>query len=355
MLKKSRYCGGSMGSRMLNHVSLFAGLGGFIAAANRRDIQTIFATDFEAHCIKTIQNSFPDVPVACENIMDLDFSEHFNIETQIDILSAGFPCQSFSTAGANLGFDDPRGKLFFEIPRLIESLVNPPKVVLLENVPHLKMFDNGSRLSRVIQELRMSGYWVSSAQSLILNSRDICGSPQRRERLYIIAYHSEYFKKNFFNFNGFKSVDAQDLWSLLDTNIKQDDKLYLEEDNKYYLMLKQSIRKHNSQLLYQIRRVGVRVCPENICPTLTANMGGGGHNVPFLQDDWGIRKLSISECLRLQGYRPGEILFPNDIPNNRKYMMIGNAIHAGTVESVLQNIDLTQERSKQNDRMELSA
>ena len=182
---------------MLNHVSLFAGLGGFIAAANRRDIQTIFATDFEAHCIKTIQNSFPDVPVACKNIIDLNFSDHFNIETQIDILSAGFPCQSFSTAGANLGFEDPRGQLFFEIPRLIESLVNPPKVVLLENVPYLKIFDNGSRLSRVIQELRMLGYWVSSAQSLILNSREISGSPQRRERLYIIAYHSEYFKKNF--------------------------------------------------------------------------------------------------------------------------------------------------------------
>ena len=340
---------------MLNHVSLFAGLGGFIAAANRRDIQTIFATDFEAHCIKTIQNSFPDVPVACKNIIDLNFSDHFNIETQIDILSAGFPCQSFSTAGANLGIEDPRGQLFFEIPRLIESLVNPPKVVLLENVPYLKMFDNGSRSSRVIQELRMLGYWVSSAQSLILNSREISGSPQRRERLYIIAYHSEYFKKNFFNFTDFKSVEPKNLWSLLDTKSKQDERLYLEEDNKYHMMLDQSMRKHNTQSLYQIRRVGVRVCPENICPTLTANMGGGGHNVPFLRDDWGIRKLSINECLRLQGYEPGEIKFPEDLPNTYKYMMIGNAIHAGTVECVLRNIDFTQERNTKHDRMELSA
>ena len=340
---------------MLNHVSLFAGLGGFIAAANRVKIQTIFATDLENHCIKTIENSFPGVPVAAKNIVDLNFSDHFDINTQIDILSAGFPCQSFSSAGSNLGFEDPRGKLFFEIPRLIETLTNPPKVVLLENVPYLKIFDKGSRLSRVIQELRMLGYWVSSAQSLILNSREISGSPQRRERLYIIAYHSDYFKKNFFNFKDFESVEPINLWSLLDTKNKQDERLYLEEDNKYHMMLDQSMRKHNTQLLYQIRRVGVRVCPENICPTLTANMGGGGHNVPFLKDDWGIRKLSINECLRLQGYEPGEIKFPEHLPNSYKYMMIGNAIHAGTVECVLRNIDFTQERNAKHDRMELSA
>ena len=340
---------------MLNHVSLFAGLGGFIAAANRAKIRTIFATDVEAHCVKTIKNSFPEVPVACKDIVDLNFSDHFDTNNQIDILSAGFPCQSFSRAGSNLGFDEPRGKLFFEIPRLVETLTNPPKVILLENVPFLKVFDNGSRLSRIIQELRMLGYWVSSAQSLILNSREICGSPQRRERLYIIAYHSDYFKKNFFNFTNFQSVEPEELWSLLDISCKQDKKLYLEKDSKYYLMLDQSIRKNNAQLLYQIRRIGVRVCPENICPTLTANMGGGGHNVPFLKDEWGIRKLSINECLRLQGYAPGEIIFPENLPSSHKYTMIGNAIHAGTVECVLRNVNFEQERNVKHDRMELSA
>ena len=340
---------------MLNHVSLFAGLGGFIAAANRAKIRTVFATDLEAHCVKTIEKSFPDVPVACKDIVDLNFSDYFDTNKQIDILSAGFPCQSFSAAGSNLGFEDPRGKLFFEIPRLIETLANPPKVLLLENVAHLKVFDNGSRLTRVIQELRMLGYWISSAQALILSSREISGGPQRRERLYIIAYHSDFFKKNFFNFSNFKSVDPQDLWSLLDTTNKQDKRLYLDEDSKYHMMLDQSLKKHSDKLLYQIRRVGVRVCPKNICPTLTANMGSGGHNVPFLKDKWGIRKLSINECLRLQGYEPGEIIFPEDLPMSYKYMMIGNAIHAGTVERVIRNINFTQERNVKNDRMELSA
>ena len=62
---------------MLNHVSLFAGLGGFIAAANRAKIRTVFATDLEAHCVKTIEKSFPDVPVACKDIVDLNFSDYF--------------------------------------------------------------------------------------------------------------------------------------------------------------------------------------------------------------------------------------------------------------------------------------
>jgi DNA (cytosine-5)-methyltransferase 1 len=183
---------------MRNHIALFAGLGGFSVATRRVGINTIFATDLETHCIKTIKKSFPGTPTACIDISALDFRDHFNTNVEVDLLSAGFPCQSFSMAGSNLGFDDPRGKLFFEIPRLIKNLDAPPKVVLLENVPFLKIFDNGSRLNIVIQALRKQGYWVSVAQAPILNSRDVCGTPQRRERLYIVAYHSTFFKKKLF-------------------------------------------------------------------------------------------------------------------------------------------------------------
>ena len=190
-----------------------------------------------------------------------------------------------------------------------------------------------------MQEMRMLGYWLSSAQSLVLDSYKISGSPQRRERLYMIAYHSDYFKKNLFNFQSFHPMPAEKVWSIISRDTEQERSLYLDEDSKYFQMLGQAITKGGIDSLYQIRRVGVRKCPPDICPTLTANMGGGGHNVPFLRDNFGIRRLSIAECLKLQGYADGEIVFPKDLPNGRKYTMIGNAIHAGTVEKVVRQIE----------------
>lgn len=327
-----------MGHLTRKHLALFAGLGGFLVAAKRNGIDTMFATDLEDGCTRTIETSFPGTTCVNEDISKLYFENYFDLDTNVDLLSAGFPCQSFSNAGNNLGFDDPRGKLFFEIPRLIKSLEAPPKVVLLENVAHLKLFDGGSRLNLIIQEMRMLGYWLSSAQSLVLDSSKISGSPQRRERLYMIAYHSDYFKKNLFDFENFRSIPANDVWSIVTREVEQDASLYLDKGNKYFQMLDQAIAKGGTRSLYQIRRVGVRKCPPNICPTLTANMGGGGHNVPFLKDSFGIRKLSITECLRLQGYADGEIIFPENLSNGRKYTMIGNAIHAGAVEKIVKQI-----------------
>ena len=84
-------------------------------------------------------------------------------------------------------------------------------------------------------------------------------------------------------------------------------------------------------------------------------MGAGGHNVPFLRDKRGIRKLSVSECLKLQGYNDSEIIFPEGLPRIYQYTMIGNAVHAGTVTRVLEKIDFSQEKIVKHDRMELSA
>ena len=66
--------------------------------------------------------------------------------------------------------------------------------------------------------------------------------------------------------------------------------------------------------LYQLRRSYVREKKAGLCPTLTANMGIGGHNVPFIRDSWGIRKLRVDEVARLQGFVTDESLFPSIIP-----------------------------------------
>lgn len=324
------------------HIALFAGLGGFIVSCNRRNIETVFANDFENACVKTLESSFQGLKVSESDIARLKLSDWLDVKQDIDLLSAGFPCQPFSQAGENKGFEDQRGKLFFEIPRICSELKSPPKVLLIENVSHLKIFNKGSRLARVIQALRSKGYWVNESSSCILDSNKFGGSPQRRKRLFIIAYHSHYFKKNYFHADVLEEKPALRIWDLIKRDEKKDEHVYLEEDNKYCHMINKAISEHGENRLYQIRRVEVRPCPEGICPTLTANMGGGGHNVPFLRDNFGIRRLTVNECLHLQGYMPDEIVFPSDLSDGTKLSMIGNAVHPGVVDLILDRIDFSK-------------
>ena len=96
--------------------------------------------------------------------------------------------------------------------------------------------------------------------------------------------------------------------------------------------------KHGKKRLFQIRRVEARACPPNTCPTLTANMGSGGHNIPFTYDRSGLRKLSINECLRLQGFDPNKIDMTSQIPTNHIRKMIGNAVHVNVVKNIILEI-----------------
>ena len=78
------------------------------------------------------------------------------------------------------------------------------------------------------------------------------------------------------------------------------DKFFYRQDKYNYKELTESIKKKNT--FYQWRRVYVRENKNGVCPTLTANMGTGGHNVPLIKDDNGIRKLTPRECFNLQGF-----------------------------------------------------
>ena len=87
---------------------------------------------------------------------------------------------------------------------------------------------------------------------------------------------------------------------------------------------------------YQWRRKYVRENKSGVCPTLTANMGTGGHNVPIIKDDFGIRKLTPRECARLQGFNDNYIL-PN-IADSHLYKQIGNSVSIPVVEQIAYRI-----------------
>lgn len=99
-----------------------------------------------------------------------------------DLLVGGFPCQSFSIAGARKGFDDTRGTLFFEIARI--AAVKKPKYIYMENVPGLLNHDSGKTFETILHTLDELGYDVCWQ---VLNSKNF-GVPQSRNRVFIIGY-----------------------------------------------------------------------------------------------------------------------------------------------------------------------
>lgn len=103
----------------------------------------------------------------------------------IDLITGGFPCQSFSIAGQRKGFEDTRGTLFFEIARI--ASVKRPKYLFLENVPGLLSHNKGRTFKTILSSLEELGYDVVWQ---VLNSKNF-GVPQSRKRLYLIGFHRE--------------------------------------------------------------------------------------------------------------------------------------------------------------------
>lgn len=323
----------------MEHVALFAGMGGFIQAADNLDFNTSWANELDSNCCDVLKLNFPSTFVSEKSIKEITSSDLKTLPDEIDLLTAGFPCQSFSVAaGGATGFEDDRGKLFFEIPRIIASMKSPPKVVLLENVPNIKVFDKGSWLKVILNEMRFSGYWVKENHSEILSAEKIAGSPQTRERLFIVCCHKEYFKSNPFKFSSVKKQKPTNVFDIIDLNVKYEDDYYLQEDNKYFKMIKALAKNNRSDKLYQIRRVEARACKPGKCPTLTANMGDGGHNVPFVFDNYGLRRLHEDECMIMQGFDPKLFLWPESILRKQKLRMIGNAVNVDLVELIMRQI-----------------
>ncbi len=305
---------------MCRFIDLFAGVGGFHLAFKSENC--VFASEIDINARETYKLNFPNTRLEGDitKIDEKDIPEH-------DILCAGFPCQPFSVAGYRKGFEDARGTLFFDIARIIKY--HRPKAVLLENVKNLENHDNGNTLKTIINILRDLNYHVSYK---ILNSAEYSNIPQNRERIFIAAFNKE--KVN--NYLNFKFPEPIELTKTIHDFIeheKQDD-IYYYNSTKYYEIFDENIK--NKDTVYQWRRHYVRENKSNLCPTLTANMGEGGHNVPIIRDDYGIRKLTPRECFNFQGY-PKNFKLPKQ-SNSKLYKQAGNSIVYPLVKKIADNI-----------------
>jgi DNA (cytosine-5)-methyltransferase 1 len=150
----------------------------------------------------------------------------------------------------------------------------------------------------------------------------------------MVAFSMTHFKSGKFEFPTERTVKPKNLDDFIDFNGIQDDEYYLPEDNRYHKMI--SKRVNDRKCLYQLRKYEVRAKGPGVCPTLTANMGLGGHNVPFLIDGRGLRKLTEYECLKLQGFQ--NFLFPENVPRARRYTQVGNSVAVPVADLLAQRV-----------------
>lgn len=301
--------------------SLFAGIGGVDLGFENAGFSIKWANEIDEKACKTYKANFSH-KIICDDIKNLNPKK---LE-KVDILTAGFPCQAFSIAGYRKGFEDDRGSIFFDLMKIVEEI--KPRVLFLENVKNLKSHHQGQTFKHIVSYVEKLGYKIKYQ---VMNTCEYSNIPQNRERIYIVCFLNQ---KNYDNFEFPKKVNKRlSIKDLVDRKVNDDS--YYYNKTKYYDTLKQEMKSKDT--CYQWRRQYVRENKSNLCPTLTANMGTGGHNVPLVLDDKDIRKLTPRECARFQGFDDGFKL-PSDIPKSALYKQFGNSVSVPVIQAIAKEI-----------------
>ncbi len=306
-------------------IDLFAGIGGFRIACQNIGGECVFSSEWDSNAQKTYAYNFGEIPYG-----DItDEAVKGAIPERFDLLCGGFPCQAFSIAGYQKGFEDTRGTLFFDVADIIKR--HRPKAVFLENVKNLKGHDNGNTFKVIKKTLEDLNYVVYDK---VMNAMEYANVPQHRERIFIVCFDLEQVQ----NHASFTFPGKVNLTRSIHECINADEsnpKLFYGEKMSHFDELKEGIVSMDT--IYQWRRVYVRENKSSVCPTLTANMGTGGHNVPLILTKAGIRKLSPKECLNFQGF-PSTYQFPANIPFSACYKQAGNSVVVPLIQEVCQQI-----------------
>lgn len=301
--------------------SMFAGIGGICLAFKNNGCNLIWANEIDKYACKTYRLNFGNEYLVEGDIQKISTKDI----PKFDILTAGFPCQTFSSVGLLQGFNDPRGNLFFETARVINAI--NPKVVFLENVANLIKHDDGKTFEVILKTLEDLGYYVVYK---VMNAKEYGNIPQQRNRIYIVAFQ---YKKHL---NRFKFPDTipltQSAFDLYDKE-KQDDKYYMDGHRMWDRMMEYMTDRKR---VYRFTDWGLSRGMEGICPTLLAAMGSRFERIPFFYDDYSVRLMTPRECARLQGF-PESYLLPTE-NEKQVYKQIGNSVCVPVVDRIVKNI-----------------
>lgn len=306
--------------------AFFAGVGGIeLGFTQTGEFRVVYANEFDKNARETYKLNDPDVNLDGRDIHDVNPNEI----PYADVIMGGFPCQAFSIAGYRKGFEDDRGDLFFELLKMISS--KKPRVIFIENVKNLVSHDHGNTFKVIREALAVNGYYIKWK---VLNGKDYGNVPQNRERIYVVGFDN---KEDYLKFDFPEPIELKkSIKDVIDFNGQYDEKYYYRDGKQpFYDQLVDSI--DSQETVYQWRRKYVRENKAGVVPTLTANMGTGGHNVPLiLTDSKEIRKLTPKETFNAQGY-PKEFKLP-DISNAQLYKQAGNSVVVPVINRIAENI-----------------
>lgn len=308
--------------KSLKFIDLFAGIGGFHIALSSLGGKAVFASEWDKEAALVYENNFSLKPEGdITKISEKSIPDH-------DILCAGFPCQAFSISGKQLGFEDSRGTLFFDVARIAKE--KQPKIMFLENVKNLARHDNGKTLAVIKNTLDEIGYDVFDK---VLDASKF-GVPQSRKRIYIVCFRKD-FKVKDFSFPKEEKVKKHVLDIVLPDS----------ETTKYVIhrndvKINNSIKETFSDAPLRIGTVnkggqGERIySPLGTAITLSAYGGGAGAKTGLYRINGRIRKLAPRECARLDGFPENFKIAEKD---NIAYKQFGNSVVVDVLKKIMKN------------------
>ncbi|MDB4086364.1 DNA cytosine methyltransferase [Flavobacteriaceae bacterium] len=275
----------------------FCGYGGAHYGLKRSgvDFEVVGFSEVDKYAIELYNLNFPTI----KNYGDITNLEVDNID-DFDLFCGGFPCQPFSTAGLGLGELDIRGTLFYDIVRIVEH--KKPKYILLENVKGLTSKRHKPTFDKIINEFKDLGYKVFHK---VLNTKDY-GIPQNRERLWIFATLDTKFDDTF-TIEPPKIELKKRIKDFLDKKV--DGSLY-----KSKKQIERLIEIHNvdfnvsEPLCFDVYNKKIK--KDGICITITEPHHNSLRIVePKLNNEFRVRKASVTEQFRLMGFKNNEVKF----------------------------------------------
>lgn len=304
-------------------IDLFAGIGGFHIALEKQGGKCVFSSEWEKHAKETYYNNYGTVPFGdITNFTKTNCTQAVDPEKipEHDILCAGFPCQPFSQAGKQLGFNDARGTLFFDILTIAKT--QRPKVLFLENVKRLKGHDKGKTFKVICNSLREIGYKVYAK---VIKAYDH-GVPQNRERIFIVAFSKpiefEFPKENrhsiFSNVGDILEKKPNELYTI-------SDKLWAGHQRR----LAQHKAKGNGFGYSLFNESALYV------NTISARYWKDGSEILIEQKGKNPRILTPRECARIQGYPEN---FQYHEAKRHAYQQFGNSVAVPVIEAIASKI-----------------
>lgn len=312
-----------------NIAAFFSGVGGIeLGFEQTNEFRVVYANEFDKYARQTYRLNYPNTHL---DSRDIHAVQPKDIPAEsVDVIMGGFPCQAFSIAGYRKGFDDDRGDLFFELLRMIEG--RKPRAIFIENVKNMVGHDHGNTFKVIREALTENNYFIKWK---VLNGKDYGNIPQNRERIYIVGFDT---KEAYDVFEFPEEVNlTTSLSDVIDFGAEPGEAYYYREGKqRFYNELKKCVTSQDT--VYQWRRQYVRENKNGVVPTLTANMGTGGHNVPLILTDSGeIRKLTPKETFNVQGY-PKTFKLPEGVSNGQLYKQAGNSVVVPVIKRIAENV-----------------